>query len=284
MVPLVTAAQESADSLPVTRICHTLGLGRATYYRWQQAGPEPDADVELRAQIQLIALEMSAYGYRRITHELRRQGVLVNHKRVWRLMREDNLLCLRKKSFARTTDSAHDLGVYPNLLPELTITGLDQLWVADITYVRLQQEFVYLAVLLDAYSRRCIGWALGRSLEAELALAALQMALAVRPIRPGLVHHSDRGVQYASHAYTTVLKAQAIRISMSRTGNPYDNAQAESFIKTLKSEEVYLFEYRNLAEACGRIGHFLEEVDNAKRLHSALGYRPPAEFERLLVP
>jgi putative transposase len=284
MVPLVTAARESAEALPVTRICHTLSLGRATHYRWQQARPEPDADVELRAQIQLIALEMPAYGYRRMTHELRRQGVLVNHKRVWRLMREENLLCLRKKSFARTTDSAHDLEVYPNLLPELTITGLDQLWVADITYVRLQQEFVYLAVLLDAHSRRCIGWALDRSLEAELALAALQMALAARPLRPGLVHHSDRGVQYASHADTTVLKAQAIRISMSRTGTPYDNAQAESFIKTLKYEEVYLFEYRSLAEARGRIGRFIEEVYNEKRLHSALGYRPPAEFERLLVP
>ncbi len=180
--------------LPVTRIYQALHLGRATYYRWQQAGPAPDADVELRAQIQLLALEMPAYGYRRITHALQRRGVMVNHKRVLRVMREDTLLCLRRKSFVRTTDAAHHWGVYPNLLPELTVNGLDQLGVADITYIRLQQEFVYLAVLLDAYSRRCIGWALDRSLEAELVLAALQMALAMRPIRPGLVHHSDRGV------------------------------------------------------------------------------------------
>jgi putative transposase len=283
MVPLMATAPESADALPVTRICHALSLGRATYYRWQQAGPAPEEDVELRAQIQLIALEMPVYGYRRITHALQRQGVLVNHKRVLRLMREDNLLCLRKKGFVRTTDSTHALVVYPNLRPELSVNGLDQLWVADITYVRLQQEFVYLAVLLDAYSRRCIGWALDRFLEAELALAALRMALAMRPIRPGLVHHSDRGVQYASHAYTNLLKDHGIRISMSRTGNPYDNAQAESFIKTLKYEEVHLFEYQHLDEARKRIGHFIEEVYNEKRLHSALGYRPPAEFERLLV-
>jgi putative transposase len=271
-------------SLPVTRVCQALLLSRATYYRWRVAGPTPDRDMQLRAQIQEIALEMPAYGYRRITHELRRRGVTVNHKRVVRLMREDNLLCLRTRGFVRTTDSAHTLAVYPNLRPELTVDGLDQLWVADITYVRLPQEFVYLAVLLDAHSRRCIGWALDRSLEAELALAALRMALATRPIRPELVHHSDRGVQYASQAYTTLLKAYGIRISMSRTGNPYDNAQAESFIKTLKYEEVHLFEYQNLAEARGRIGQFIEEVYNEKRLHSALGYRPPAEFERWLIP
>jgi transposase InsO family protein len=197
-------------------------------------------------------------------------------------MREDNLLCLRKRSFVRTTDSAHAWAVYPNLLPTLRVNGLDQLWVADITYVRLPQEFVYLAVLLDAYSRRCIGWALERYLDAELALAALRMALATRVLRPGLVHHSDRGVQYAAQAYTNLLKAHGIRGSMSRTGNPYDNAQAESFIKTLKYEEVHLFEYQNFVEARERIGQFIEEVYNEKRLHSALGYRPPAEFERLL--
>jgi putative transposase len=218
--------------------------------------------MELRAQIQLLALELPAYGYRRSTRALHRQGVLGNHKRVLRLMREDNLLCLRNKSFVRTTASAHGLLVHPNLLPEVA----------------------YLAVLLDAYSRRCIGWAFGRHLEAELALAPLQMALATRPIRPGLVHHSDRGVQYASHAYTALLKESGIRISMSRTGHPYDNAQAERFIKTLKYEGGYLFEDRNRAEVRGRIGHFTEEVDNEKRVQSALGSRPPAEFERLLMP
>jgi putative transposase len=206
-------------------VCHALELSRATYFRWQAAGPQPDQDMELRAQVQESALEMPAYGYRRITHELRRRGVAVNHKRVLRVMREDNLLCLRKRGFVRTTDSAHPFPVYPNLLPELTVNGLDQLWVADITYIRLQQEFIYLAVLLDAYSRRRIGWALERYLEEELALAALHMALTTRAIRPGLVHHSDRGVQYASQAYTKLLQAQGIRISMSRTGNPYDNAR-----------------------------------------------------------
>ena len=284
MGELIATAHSLADTLPMTRICQALGLSRATYYRWKEVGPQPDQDMELRAQVQEIALEMPAYGYRRITHALRRRGVPVNHKRVLRVMREDNLLRLRKRAFVRTTDSTHLFVVYPNLLPELTVTGLDQLWVADITYIRLQQEFVYLAVLLDAYSRRCIGWALERYLDAELALAALQMALATRPLRPGLVHHSDRGVQYASQAYTTLLQAHGIRISMSRTGNPYDNAQAESFIKTLKYEEVHLFEYQNFAEARGRIGQFIEEVYNEKRLHSALGYRPPAEFERLLMP
>jgi putative transposase len=284
MVQLVATALRGLEALPVTRMCEVLGLSHPTYYRWRREEPALVPDLELRAQIQELAVEMPAYGYRRITHELQRRGVTVNHKRVLRLMREDNLLCLRKRGFVRTTDSTHALLVYPNLLPELALTGLDQLWAADITYIRLPQEFVYLAVLLDAYSRRCIGWALDRYLEAELALSALRMALATRPIRPGLVHHSDRGVQYASQAYTNLLKEHGIRISMSRTGNPYDNAQAESFIKTLKYEEVHLFEYHNLAEARERISQFIEEIYNEKRLHSALGYQPPAEFERLLRP
>jgi putative transposase len=264
MLDLIATAQSLADALPVTRVCQTLGLSRAAYYRWPRAEPRPDRDMELRAHIQEIALEMPAYGYRRVTHEPRRRGVPVNHKCVLRLMRADNLLCLRKRAFVQTTDSAHPFVLHPNLLPELTVTGPDQLWVADITYIRLPQEFVYLAVLLDAYSRRCIGWALERYLEAELALAALRIALATRPIRPGLVHHSDRGVQYASQAYTSLLQAQGIRISMSRTGNPHDHAQAESFIKTLKYEEIYLFEYQHLAEARQRIGQFIEEVYNEK--------------------
>ena len=266
----------------MARVCQALALSRATYDRWRVAQPVFDHNVERRAQIQAMALEMPAYGYRRITQERHRRGCMVNHKRVLRLRREDNLLCLRVRGLVRTTDSAHDFVVYPHLLPELTVNGLDQLWVADIPSVRLQQEFVSLAVLLDAYRRHGIGWALDRYLEAELALAALQMALATRAIRPGLVHHADRGVQYASQASTNLLKEQGIRISMSRTGTPDENAQAESFIKTLKYEEVYWFEYQNLTEARGRIGQFIEEVYNEKRLHSALGYRPPAEFEQLL--
>jgi len=215
--------------------------------------------------------------------ELQRRGQKVNRKRVQRLMREDNLLCLRKRKFVITTDSNHDLPVYPNLASTLVLTGLDQLWVADITYIRLELEFVYLAVMLDAFSRREIGWALDRTLEASLTIEALQMALRRRRPAPGLVHHSDQGVQYASTDYTDLLKASGITISMSRRGNPYDNATCESFLKTLKYEEVYRSEYRDLDEARASIGTFLEKVYNQKRLHSALGYLPPAEFERGLL-
>jgi transposase InsO family protein len=258
-------------------------VSRAGFYRLPPDPPRPDPDLELRDALQRIALEFPSYGWPRMTAELQRRGWAVNHKRVYRLMREDNLLCLRRRKFVVTTDSDHGLPVYPNLARTLVLTGLDQLWVADLTYIRLELEFVYLAVILDAFSRRVIGWALDRTLEAELTLQALRMALAQRrPVR-GRVHHSDRGVQYASRDYTRLLQDHGIQISMSRKANPWDNAVCESFIKTLKYEEVYRTEYRDLAEARASIGVFLEKVYNQKRLHSALGYLSPVEFERGLL-
>ncbi len=261
-------------------LCQMTGISRAGYYRWGVPKSSFPVEMEFRDALQKIALESPAYGYRRITAELNRRGFEVNHKRVLRLMRQDNLLCLRHKAFVVTTDSRHDLPVYPNLARELAPSGVNQLWIADITYIRLRAEFVYLAVVLDAFSRRVIGWALGRTLEAGLALSALAMALRQRQPAPGLVHHSDRGVQYASGDYTDLLKQRQIQISMSRKGNPYDNAACESFMKTLKYEEVYRTEYRDLADAYAQIGEFLERVYNRQRLHSALGYVPPAEFEQ----
>jgi len=267
----------------VNRLCQTAGVSRAGYYRFLLRPRRPEADMELRSQIQRIALRWPAYGYRRVQAELQRQGWAVNHKRVLRLMRADNLLCLRRRKFILTTDSKHGLRIYPNLAQDMVLTSINQLWVADITYIRLAMEFVYLAVLLDAFSRSCIGWALGRSLEAALVLEALRKGLRRRCPQPGLVHHSDRGVQYASRDYIQVLEQHGIRISMSRRGNVYDNATAESFIKTLKYEEVYRTEYRNLEEAKASMKVFLERIYNQKRLHSALGYRPPREFEQSLA-
>jgi putative transposase len=265
-------------------MCALAKVSRAGFYRGRHDACAFGRDLELRDAMQRIALEFPSYGWPRMTQELRRRGWAANHKRVYRLMREDNLVCLRRRKFVVTTNSAHDLPVYPNLAREITLTGLDQLWVADITYIRLLVEFVYLAVILDAFSRREIGWALGRTLEDELTLEALRMALNRRRPVSGLVHHSDRGVQYASRDYTDLLQEHNIQISMSRKGNPYDNAVAESFMKTLKYEEVYREDYRDLAEAQASIGRFLEQVYNEKRLHSALGYRPPAEFEQSLAP
>lgn len=270
--------------LAVRRMCEVAEVSRAGYYRCGKPGKACPEEMDLRDQIQRIALEWPSYGSRRITRELRARGRKVNRKRVQRLMREDNLLCVVRRKFVSTTNSEHDLSVYPNRAGSMTLTGVNQLWVADITFIRLEEEFVYLAVILDAYSRRVIGWHLDETLSESLTLAALRLALAERLAPPGLVHHSDRGVQYASRDYTQLLKDHKIEISMSRKGNPWDNAACESFMKTLKYEEVYRTEYRNLADARRRIGEFLEKVYNAKRLHSSLQYLAPNEFERRLAP
>lgn len=261
-------------------LCQMTGISRAGFYRSRMPRAASPVEMEIRDEMQRIALEFPSYGYRRITAELQNRGFAVNHKRVLPMMRQDNLLCVRRRKFmVTTTDSRHNLPIYPNLAGAMVPTAVNQLWVADITYIRLRVEFVYLAVVLDAFSRRVIGWALGRTLEAPLAIAALDMALRDRRPPPGLVHHSDRGVQYASHNYTDLLKLHQVQISMSRKGNPYDNAACESFMKTLKYEEVYRNEYRDFVEAQISIREFLERVYNQKRLHSALGYLPPAEFE-----
>ena len=261
-------------------LCAMTGLNRAGFYRSRLPRQGIPMEMELRDEMQKIALESPSYGYRRTTAELQRRHFAVNHKRVLRMMRQDNLLCVRRRAFVTTTDSRHGLPVYPNLAREMEPTAVNQLWVADITYIRLREEFVYLSVMLDAYSRRVIGWALGRTLEAELAVSALRMALLTRQPAPGLVHHSDRGIQYASHDYTGLLKEHKITISMSRKGNPYDNAACESFVKTLKYDEVYRNEYRDFDDARRSIGQFLDVVYNQHRLHSALGYRTPVDFEK----
>jgi putative transposase len=268
-------------------MCLLAGVSRAGYYRHFQASAPRQEEAVVRDAVQRVALANRHYGYRRITFHLRRdEGLEVNHKRVLRIMREDNLLCLRKKPFVPlTTLSRHSWRVVPNLARGLELTGIDQLWVADITYVRLREEFVYLAIVLDAFSRRVIGWALADHLEASLAVAALKMAIAQRKPQPGsLIHHSDRGVQYACSEYSALLEQYDIQASMSRVGNPYDNAKAESFMKTLKQEEIDGRDYRDIDDARLRIGAFIEQVYNRQRLHSALGYRPPVEFEANLPP
>jgi putative transposase len=269
-------------ALSISQSCQALEVSRSGYYKWRvQPERVPSANMDLKNQIQEIALEFTGYGYRRMTAELRYRGYVVNHKCVLNMMRQDNLLCLKKRFKPITTDSNHGLPIYPNLLKNTKVTGLNQAWVSDITYVQLLHEHIYLAVILDLYSRKCIGWELGRNIDSQLAMNALDRAIENRwsESTQGLVHHSDQGVQYASHDYVDCLKAHNIMISMSRKGNPYDNAFAESFIKTLKVEEVYLNEYGTFEDAYRNIWRFIEKVYNKKRQHSALDYRSPEQFE-----
>ena len=271
--------QLEGSPLSIEEACCAAQVSRAGYYRYFDEHAPQQAETELRNRIQRIALENRYYGYRRVTADLRLQGVIVNHKRVLRVMREDNLLSLRRRKFVVTTDSRHERPVYPNLIAGLALTAPNQLWVADITYIRLLEEFIFLAVILDAFSRRVLGWELGESLQTSLAIRALDQAVVDRRLPAGIIHHSDQGVQYASTDYVKRLEELGFPISMSRKGAPWENGRAESFIKTLKAEEVSLKPYRHIAEARRSIGHFLEDVYNRRRLHSALGYLAPVIFE-----
>ncbi len=273
--------QRQGDHAGIERCCALAGVSRAGYYRAWQASAPREEETALRHEIQRLSLATRSYGYRRITAQLRQLGFAVNHKRVQRLRAEDNLLCLRKAAFRPvTTQSDHRFRVWPNLARKLVPMAVNQLWVSDITYIRLAEAFVYLAVILDAFSRRVIGWSLSERLTADVALDALAMALSSREVIPGgLVHHSDRGVQYACGDYIARLEAAGVQPSMSRAGCPWDNAMAESFMRTLKQEEVDGQSYRDLDDVRSRIGMFLEDVYNSRRLHSALSYQPPAVFE-----
>jgi transposase InsO family protein len=283
MARLIDTERARVDcALTVAKMCGLAQITRAQFYRHRRKALSVQGDSQLHEAVKAAALEMPSYGYRRVTAHLRRGGRCINGKTVLRSMQQQNLLCKRRRRFVRTTDSQHAHHIYPNMAREMKVTAINQLWIADITYVRMARGFLYLAAILDAYSRRVIGWAISRSLAAEVALAALQMALATRKVSDCLVHHSDRGVQYASGDYTGLLLERGLNISMSRRGNPYDNARCERFMRTLKEEEVYLSEYETLNEARSSIAHFIEAVYNKKRLHFSLGYVPPAEFEQQL--
>jgi len=271
-------------TLSVERMCRAADVSRAGFYRWLEPCMRSAEEMPLRAAIQQVVLEhRRRYGYRRVARELRRRGMIVNHKRVARLMREDHLLAVQAKAFVATTDSDRPLQIYLNLAARLQVTAINQLWVADITYIRLASEFVYLAVVLDAFSRKVVGWALDRTLAASLTVSALEQAIAQRQPPPGLVHHSDRGLQYGSREYVELLQRHHIDPSMSRAGNPYDNAFCESFLRTLKREEIDAGTYRDLEDLRVHLEEFLERYYNRCRLHSALGYKPPEEFEQTVT-
>lgn len=271
--------QTEASTLSIRRRCRIAKVSASAYYTWCSQANVGTSEGDLLPKIRQILEEFAGYGYRRVTKELNRRGLVVNKKAVQRLMQKHHLQRKQKRRFVRTTDSKHGLTVYPNLIRDQVIDRPDQVWAADITYVRLVRGFVYVAVLLDLFSRKVIGWALSGSLHARLAVGALQHALQSRTIQPGLIHHSDRGIQYACQDYVQILQRHGITVSMSRRGNPYDNAKLESFMKTLKTEEVYLNEYETEQNARDNIGRFIETLYNVKRLHSSLGYCSPTEFE-----
>ena len=268
-------------SLSIERMCQLVPVSRRSFYRSLKEQQPGDEELEVRSAIQQIALEhRRRYGYRRIAAELHRRGMQINHKRVVRIMREDNLLGLQPQRFKVTTNSNHKFEVYLNLAARMKLSGINQLWVADITYIRLKAEFVYLAVILDGFSRKVVGWALDRTLAVRLTIGALEQAIERRQPAPGLVHHSDRGFQYAHAEYIAILEKHHMVPSMSRPANPYDNASCESFMKTLKREEIYANKYDDLENLRAIIEEFIEQYYNRLRLHSALGYRSPEEFEQ----
>ena len=266
--------------LSVERMCQLAQVSRAGFYRYLRCRWQDEEEVAVRSAVQTVVIEHRwRYGYRRVTAELRARGMIVNHKRVVRVMREDNLLAVRQGWFRPVVHSLRTVRIYLNLASRMTLSGPNQLWAADITYIRLACEFVYLAVVLDVFSRKVVGWALDRGLRARLPLYALERAIANRRPPPGLVHHSDQGVQYACREYVERLRHYGMLPSMSRPANPYDNATCESFLKTLKREEIHASAYRDFEDLHGRVEEFIDRYYNRCRLHSALGYSSPEEFE-----